>query len=124
VQHLLEQMTESVNRFRDAYIQQRKGLEELSSRRGGGEPHPEKATASLLDREFERMAGLASKLQDTAKQRALAWETFQRSVRDGDARDDPQTEGAEGRAETRPPNRPEHGQGVNRPDRRQPSANP
>jgi hypothetical protein len=35
-----------------------------------------------------------------------------------------QTEGAEGRAETRPPNRPEQGQGVNRPDRRQPSASP
>jgi len=35
-----------------------------------------------------------------------------------------QTEGAEGRAETRPPNRPEHGQGVSRPDRRQPSASP
>jgi hypothetical protein len=44
---------------------------------------------------------------------------------DADApRDVEQTEGAEGRAETRPPNRPEHGQGVNRPDSHQPSASP
>ena len=35
-----------------------------------------------------------------------------------------QTQGAQGRAETRPPNRPEHGQGVNRPDSREPSASP
>ena len=46
---------------------------------------------------------------------------------DGDADapgDAEQTEGAKGRAGTRPPNRPEHGQGVNRPDSRQPSASP
>lgn len=51
--------------------------------------------------------------------------THQEEGGDADAPGDvEQTEGAEGRAETRPPNRPEHGQGVNRPDGREPSASP